>query len=1107
MGKICCYFPVFFIFLHCIFLPKIQCSPALLRLNQLIENQQQEKPSEQNSSLDTLKIIQIELSTQLSENQEYTNTMEELRAIMQSVSSKIQKKKEELEKLRASSLKPSSLKLDASKVSLEKQLIEMESSISYARQELKNLQVKLQTLQTRRIQLPQSISDGAEKNLPPTLLEIQKNLEKLPAEAKSAMNKITDLYDANQKLMQETMKLELVSLEPRMELIQQEILIQEELIHHKNQNILKIREHLQNIQLQKAEESLEKTSSEKKQFENSHPIIVQLVEENQNLAEEISETGTNKENALSIAKESRKVQNLYQEMKGGLETLKNKVSAAGSNNVISLFFQRQKAKIPDLNRYQKMAEQSNERLSSIQLRLLELDEKQHLLERPQIFLREQMVLSTEPLSEKQTALAKEFITTQLELIQTLSRQYNSLFQELTVLSASLVQLVEHGKKLERYIEENILWVRSHQTWRFAELGSFFKGVKSFLKGYKWSSFVRNLFYSVTNNPITTILFSLVLLIQFLVRRRLKNRIFTIGQLIPTGKAKFSSSIEVLFLCMILALLLPCIPLFFSWFAEHALVEHELTTAFSKTCLRLAYLLYVTEFIRTICHPDSLLSVHLKWPEPLLKNIRSLYFMTIPALLITYMGITLSEYLPDLETRASIARLLFTIHLLLFFRLCNKLFHPSKAWLQEIYRAHPKGSLKKFNGLQKFMIYAFPFTVLALSISGYHFAAEQILKRTESAILWLLIIMIIKGLANRQLFYLRRNLAVERNLEKQKENATSHQEEEESFFTLNLSDIRKHSQELVNMISTLLLVTGLYFIFADILPALKIFEKFTLWYDPSLAKPGADISTGAVTLADLILALGATFVTLMAVRNLPGILELTILRRLNLEPAQTYAVTTVFRYLLIVIGTVTAFGAIGVGWSKVQWLAAAFTVGLGFGLQEIFANFISGLILLFEQPIRRGDTVTIGDVNGTVSRIRIRATTITDWNRKELIVPNKDFITEKLINWSLSSNILRLDIPVGVSYKSDMAKVREVLIGVATGHKFVLKDPPPQILMREFADSSVNFEVRIYTDNIDALAYTKDELLDRIFSQFAENGVEIPFPQRDIHIKETSIKAQ
>jgi potassium efflux system protein len=182
------------------------------------------------------------------------------------------------------------------------------------------------------------------------------------------------------------------------------------------------------------------------------------------------------------------------------------------------------------------------------------------------------------------------------------------------------------------------------------------------------------------------------------------------------------------------------------------------------------------------------------------------------------------------------------------------------------------------------------------------------------------------------------------------------------------------------------------------------------------------------------------------------------------------------------------------------LVAAVGLGLGFGLQEIFANFVSGLIILFERPIRVGDTVTVGDVNGTVTKIRIRATWITSFDRKELVVPNKEFVTSQLVNWSLSDAVLRLDIPVGIAYGSDTDKAHRVLLEVAEKNEHVLRDPAPQAFFLGFGDSALDFELRVFSPDVEHRLRIIHDLHMEIDRAFRAEGIEIAFPQRDLHVR-------
>jgi potassium efflux system protein len=240
-------------------------------------------------------------------------------------------------------------------------------------------------------------------------------------------------------------------------------------------------------------------------------------------------------------------------------------------------------------------------------------------------------------------------------------------------------------------------------------------------------------------------------------------------------------------------------------------------------------------------------------------------------------------------------------------------------------------------------------------------------------------------------------------------------------------------------------------------------------------------------------------TLMAAKNLPGIIQVVLLQRFGLGPGERAAISTIVQYTIVVIGGSSIFKILGVGWGNVQWLVAALGVGIGFGLQEIVANFISGLILLFERPIRVGDAVTVGDVSGTVSKIRIRATSITTWERKELIVPNKEFIVGRLVNWTLSDTVIRVLVPVGIAYGSDTEKAAKLLLEAAQASPKVLKDPAPSVLFVGFGSSSLDFELRAYTNYEFALALRHD-LHMAVDKAFRGAGIEIAFPQQDVHIK-------
>jgi potassium efflux system protein len=286
----------------------------------------------------------------------------------------------------------------------------------------------------------------------------------------------------------------------------------------------------------------------------------------------------------------------------------------------------------------------------------------------------------------------------------------------------------------------------------------------------------------------------------------------------------------------------------------------------------------------------------------------------------------------------------------------------------------------------------------------------------------------------------------------------------------------------------------------VFPAFGILQDIQFWSYSTVVDGVA--KTVPITLADIFMAVIVAVTTIIASRNLPGLLEVILLNRLPMNPGARYAYSTVCRYAITALGIIIVLNTIGIKWANMQWLVAALGVGLGFGLQEIVANFICGLIVLFERPFIIGNTVTIGDISGTVSRIRIRATTIVDWDRKELIVPNKEFIVGRLINWTLSDKNIRIRIPVGIAYGSDTKLATELLVQAARKNPHVLSEPAADAVFKSFGDNSLQFELRVYISGIDNWWPMLHELNVTIDNAFKEAGVTIAFPQRDVHLDAT-----
>ena len=250
---------------------------------------------------------------------------------------------------------------------------------------------------------------------------------------------------------------------------------------------------------------------------------------------------------------------------------------------------------------------------------------------------------------------------------------------------------------------------------------------------------------------------------------------------------------------------------------------------------------------------------------------------------------------------------------------------------------------------------------------------------------------------------------------------------------------------MNATVLLLAVLGLAGIWGDFIPALRVLDDIDLWNKIALVD-GAE-RVVPVTLADLLLAAIIGIGGYILAANLPSLIDIILLKHGSASAGSRYTVETLTRYSIVAFAVVLMLRPLGANASQLGWAAAALGVGIGFGLQEIVANFICGLILLFERPVRVGDVITVGDASGTVSKIRIRATTLRDWEQKELVIPNKELITGRLLNWTLSDEMTRLFISVGVAYGSDVDRAMALIMEVAEQNDRILADPGAQSALR------------------------------------------------------------
>jgi potassium efflux system protein len=574
------------------------------------------------------------------------------------------------------------------------------------------------------------------------------------------------------------------------------------------------------------------------------------------------------------------------------------------------------------------------------------------------------------------------------------------------------------------------------------------------------------------------------------------------------------TVQTLGLTLYLAAGWPFLYVFIAWRLSILPYSSDFSQAIGNGFFMTGFSWALLTFVYVACRNQGLAQIHFRWPDLTRQTLRRHLMWLLPVYVISGFFMTTVQATDQAAFVDSLGRVMFITAMAAFAVFALKMLPAFDAG-----QPKSKGDADKRRVPLKLIWYplaiALPGVMVIMAVMGYYYSALNLLRQFQETAVLMIALILGNDLALRWLVVAQRRLAYEEAVQKRRERLETERAQQSGPSHLEASEVQQGmesfdieepkvtraqiNEQTRSILQTTLFfsaVIGLWATWNDVLPALSVFENATLW--SYSAEVDGVTRVMPITLINVMTAIVAAAVTFVAARNLPGVLEISVLKYLPLDAGARYAFSTVCQYAVTTAGIIITFNNIGVSWSSLKWLVAALSVGIGFGLQEIVANFISGLIILFERPIRVGDLVTVGDVDGSVTKIRIRATTITNWDRKEYIVPNKEFITGRLMNWTLSNPINRVVIVVGIAYGSDTKKARDLLLRVAHEHPVVLEDPAPIAAFDGFGDNSLNFVLRCFLPNFDNWVNNKTELYMAIDKAFREAGIVIAFPQRDIH---------
>ena len=858
--------------------------------------------------------------------------------------------------------------------------------------------------------------------------------------------------------------------------------------------------------LSEAEQAKAETEAAKRDAIGKHPVVQRLAEDNAALSGELQSLAANLERVTAAnetaAKEAKRIEEV-------LRYTRQKLELAGLSQALGRVLLEQRRSLPNLQLYRKQARVREALVAEAGLRQIQnTEERRHLRKLDDYVAGLTGGLTPEEAIEIEDEL-RDLAQSRRELLDKAIAGDAAYLRAMGELDFVQRRLIEVISAYEGFLDENLLWIRSTTPFNLEALRTMPQEIALLLSPVSWFEVVNGLASRAVQSPIPALGLGLIAILVWKTRRLREVLRATRTNLGNPDRDRFYTSLQALGLTLLIAAPWPLLLALLGWQLGQLLEPPDFSKAIGLALLWTAPRFYSLQVFRGLCAAKGLAAAHFRWPEPSLKLLRReldrLMVIFLPASFIT---VTIIELNP-VTVGGGQGKLAYALAVgaLAFF--LYRVLHPSKGVLGRFLRENPKRLLGRLRHLWFPLIVGMPLVFAGLALAGYSYTAATL---TELMIdtLWLVLgLVVVHQLSIRWLLMTRRQLAHKAALEEWEEALAEAQAEETEHGAeeglsmeveepeVDLAALSQESRKLLNLTLLILGITGLWFIWSPVLPAFGILDEVSLWYHTAVVE--GEEKRLPVTLADLGLAVLIVVVTVVAAKRLPALLEIVLLQRIDMTSGGRYAATTLAGYTIAAAGALLAFNTIGASWSQVQWLVAALGVGIGFGLAEIVTNFISGLIILFERPIRVGDFVTVGDSDGVVTRIRIRATTILTRDRKELLVPNKEFITGRLLNWSLSDQTTRIILPVGVAYGSDVRKAMGLMVEAAEEHQEVLEEPTPVVTFESFGDNALGLNLRCFVGSTDVRLSTISDLHEAINDKFNAAGIVIAFPQRDLHL--------
>ncbi|WP_408949788.1 miniconductance mechanosensitive channel MscM [Limnobaculum xujianqingii] len=839
-------------------------------------------------------------------------------------------------------------------------------------------------------------------------------------------------------------------------------------------------------------QTLEQTTQLAEQHGDLPLSIRKLLQENQELSERLSQQAVRLD---EISTEQRATISKILQVRQALTSLSEQAQWLGMSTALGESLRMQVSRLPEMPKPQPL----DTEMAEIRVQRLSLDEQRDKL----IHIAPLLQDDGQPLTVSQQELAKQQIKMQQELLSSLLAGDDSLILELTKLKVSNNQLIDALVEIKDASHRYLFWVADVNTLNLSYPIQVLQDLNKLVSLDTLSELSGAFGMMLTTKESVVLILAALVLVGFGFSSRRHYQAFLERVASRIGKVtqdQFSSTIRTVFWSVIVAVPLPVLWWALAYGLQHAW-QYPIAVAIGEGVNATVPLMWVFMISASFAHPQGLFIAHFRWSQNRVARAMRYYRLSLWLVVPLIIASISFDNFNDREFSGTLGRICFVL-------LCGALVMMTtnlrRAGIPLYLDRKGSGENMVNQALWTFLICA-PIAAALSACFGYLATAQALLLRLEASVAIWFGLLVIYHIIRRWMLIQRRRIEFDRAKQRRAERLAQRAKgEEESLPTsteglldnddsvvVDLDAISAQSLQLVRSILTMVALVSLIILWSEIHSAFAFLENIRLW-DVTSSVQGTE-SIQAITLGSVLIAILVFIVTTQLVRNLPALLELAILQHLDLTPGTGYAITTITKYILMLIGGMVAFSMIGVDWSKLQWLVAALGVGLGFGLQQIFANFVSGLIILFEKPIRIGDTVTIRELTGSITKINTRATTIVDWDRKEIIVPNQAFITEQFVNWSLSDSVTRIVLTVPATADTDPNLVKQLLEDAAHKCQFVLETPAPDAFLVDIQQGIQIFELRVFAAEMGMRMPLRHEMHSLILKAYADHDLTLPFP--------------